>query len=133
MEVTPNQIKEVIEATKNLWDKFLRVHDFALYKCNIGFPYELNHICQLRDILYEMEEHYDSLFAKKNPKPRDNKSMLAEWKYNQAKYVNDKYTCFWNKFVENDPIYKKYRLKMLTKENIDYIKDKLNNFFNKKS
>jgi hypothetical protein len=61
------------------------------------------------------------MFSKKNSEPSNRGPIHAEWLYNQAKYVKEKYIGFWNKYVEHDPIYNKYR-KLLN----EYLKQTLN-------
>jgi hypothetical protein len=110
MEVTINQIKAEIEVLIILSSHFMEVFNFAdlHFKYN-GNSHELKHLCKLKDIIRKLDEHYESMFSKKNSEPSNRGPIHAEWLYNQAKYVKEKYIGFWKKYVEKDPIYNKYR------------------------
>ena len=122
MAVTLNQIIAEIEVTKILSSHFMEVFNFADLQLKYkGNSHELKHLCKLKDIIHKLDEHYESMFSKKNSEPSNRGPIHAEWLYNQAKYMNKRYTCFWNKYVENNPIYNKYRKNMIMAEKLNKI------------
>ena len=82
MAVTLNQIIAEIEVTKILSSHFMEVFNFAdlqlKYKGNSS---ELKHLCKLKDILRKLDEHYESMFSKKNSEPSNRGPIHAEWLY----------------------------------------------------
>lgn len=58
-----------------------------------------------------------------NPEPLKRGPAHADWIADEAQYVKEKHVNFWNKYIENNPIYNKYRKDMINDERLARIED----------
>lgn len=119
------QIQALIHKPYKLYKKFYDVYTFACKKTDykIRNNPEIKKLSKLNDLLYNLETHYYKLYSKKNPEPLERGPVHADWVADEAQYVNEKYVNFWNKYVENNPIYNKYRKDMINDERLARIEE----------
>lgn len=117
------QIQALIHTPYVLCKKFMEVYDFACKKTGYKYNPEIVKLRKINDLLYKLDTHYSRLFSKKNPEPLERGPAHADWIADEAQYVKEKHVNFWNKYIENNPIYNKYRKDMINDERLARIED----------
>jgi len=106
-----------------LCEKFMNVYIFACKKTGYKYNPEFVKLRKINDLLYKLGTHYSRLFSKMNPEPLERGPAHADWIADEAQYVKEKHVNFWNKYIENNPIYNKYRKDMINDERLARIED----------
>jgi len=117
------QIQALIHTPYVLCKKFMEVYDFACKKTGYKYNPEIVKLRKMNDLLYKLDTHYSRLFSKNNPEPLERGPAHADWIADEAQYVKEKHVNFWNKYIENNPIYNKYRKDMINDERLARIED----------
>ena len=117
------QIQALIHTPYVLCKKFMEVYDFACKKTGYKYNPEIVKLRKINDLLYKLDTHYAKLFSKMNPEPLESGPAHADWIADEAQYVKEKHVNFWNKYIENNPIYNKYRKDMINDERLARIED----------
>lgn len=117
------QIQALIHTPTVLCEKFMEVYDFACKKTSYKYNPEIKKLSKMNDLLYKLDNHYSRLFSKMNPEPLERGPAHADWMADEAQYVKEKHVNFWNKYIENNPIYNKYRKDMINDERLARIEE----------